>query len=242
MAEKLTIAKKLAKRRYKPAPRIIADIYKFIMPSGKVVVRGEFINSGIYHSENCDRGESCPIRRFDDTNAYAWYHDGAHYCIDDGIIVGYGDRIFKPDAPVTRAMLVTMLWRLEKEPYVNYLMQFEDVDLGQWYTEAIRWVSSEKIAVGYSSKEFGYNDIVTREQMITILYRYAQYKGVDVSVGEDTNILSYNDAFDIAEYAIPAMQWACGEGIIKGDNGNLMPKDSTTRVQIANILFRYFRV
>ena len=218
------------------------DIYKFRMPSGKVVVSGEFINSSIYHSENCDRGESCPIWRFNDTNAYAWYHDGVHYCIDDEIMVGYDDRIFKPDAPITRAMLVTMLWRLEGEPYVNYLMQFEDVDLGQWYTEAIRWASSERIAVGYSSKEFGYNDIVTREQMITILYRYAQYKDMDVSVGEDTNILSYNDIFDVAEYAIPAMQWACGEGIVKGDNGNLMPKDSTTRSQFANILFRYFKL
>lgn len=217
-------------------------IYKFKMPSGRVIVNAEFVNSKIYHSENCDRGESCPIWRFDDTNANAWYHDGVHYCIEDEIMIGYGNRIFKPDAPITRSMMVTMLWRMENAPIVNYLMIYEDVDLGQWYTEAVRWATSEDIVSGYSSDKFGPDDIISREQMVTVLWRYAQYKGMDVSVGENTNIFSYDDVFDISEYAISAVQWACGEGIIKGDENKIMPKDSTTRAQVANILFRYFKI
>ena len=103
---------------------------------------------------------------------------------------GTNDNLFSPYATTTRGMFVTVLYRLEGEPVVNYSMSFEDVVADQWYTEAIRWATSEKIVEGYGNGKFGTNDAITREQLVTILYRYAQYKGYDVSVGENTNILS----------------------------------------------------
>jgi len=134
---------------------------------------------------------------------------------------------------------------LNGSPVVNYLLDFEDVEEGKWYTEAIRWAKSEGVAEGYGNGFFGTNDAITREQMVTILWRYAQYKGIDVSVGENTNILSYNDAFDVAEYAIPAMQWACGSGMVQGMNDPdgegmvLAPESKGTRAQIATMMMRF---
>ena len=140
-------------------------------------------------------------------------------------------------------MFVTVLYRLEGEPVVNYAMSFEDVVADQWYTEAIRWATSEKIVEGYGNGKFGTNDAITREQFVTIMFRYAKYKGYDVSIGENTNILSYDDAFDVASWAIPAMQWACGEsliqGIADGSKMNLAPQDNATRAQAASILQRF---
>ena len=151
---------------------------------------------------------------------------------------GTSDNLFSPYATTTRGMVVTVLHRLEGEPVVNYSMSFDDVANGTWYTEAVRWAASEKIVEGYGGN-FGVNDAITREQLVTILYRYAQYKGYDVSVGENTNILSYDDSFSISEYAYPALQWACGAGIISGDDGSLLPQNHATRGQAAAILRRF---
>ena len=119
-------------------------------------------------------------------------------------------------------------------------MSFTDVPAGQWYTEAIRWAASQGIVNGIDAKTYAPLNAVTREQLVTILYRYAQKKGYDVSVGEDTNILSYVDAFDIAEYAIPAMQWACGAGVINGnDDGSLNPKGNTKRSEFAKVIMNF---
>lgn len=213
--------------------------YTFKMPYGSVTVNATFRKIA------CAKDATCPISSFTDASATAWYHDGVHYCIDNGLMTGYGNGVFKPNADTTRAMITVMLWRLNGSPVVNYLLDFEDVEEGQWYTEAIRWAKSEGIATGYGNGYFGTNDAITREQMVTILWRYAQYKGIDVSVGEDTNILSYNDAFDVAEYAIPAMQWACGSGMVQGMNDPdgegmiLAPGSKGTRAQIATMMMRF---
>ena len=126
---------------------------------------------------------------------------------------------------------------------MNYAMDFEDFAADQWYTEAIRWAASEKIVEGYGNGQFGTNDAISREQFVTIMFRYAKYKGFDVSVGENTNILSYDDAFDMADWAIPAMQWACGSGLIQGiandSTLNLEPQGNATRAQAATILHRF---
>jgi hypothetical protein len=136
-------------------------------------------------------------------------------------------------------MIVTVLYRLEGMPAVSGANPFDDVAPGMWYTDAVIWAVQNGIVTGYNDNTFGTDDSVTREQLVTILYRYAKYKGYDVSVGEDTNILSYLDAFEISEYAIPAMQWACGAGIIEGSAGNLMPAANATRAQVAAILMRF---
>ena len=117
---------------------------------------------------------------------------------------------------------------------------FTDVAAGSWYADAIDWAAENGIVEGYGDGTFFPDNDITREQMATILYRYAQYMDVDVSVGEDTNILSYADFDEISEYAIPAMQWACGAGVITGvTEDTLVPQGTATRAQVSTILMRY---
>ena len=219
--------------------------YTFRMPAKDVWVDATFklMDEFIEVEKECPRDWSCPMYSYIDLDMSQWYHDGIHYCIEHGLMVGTGANIFEPNIATSRAMIVTILWRLEGEPAVDYSMTFEDVESGKWYTEAIRWAQANGIVEGYSDKAFGPNDIITREQMVTIMWRYAKYKGYDVSVGENTNILSYDDAFDVAEWAIPAMQWACGSGMIQGiadgNQMNLAPQGNATRAQAAAILQRY---
>ena len=144
----------------------------------------------------------------------------------------------------TRAQLVTTLWQLEGEPMVEIAEGFNDVYENDWYNHAVRWATANGIAKGYGEGYFGPSDSVTREQLVSILWRYAQYKGIGVSVGEDTNILSYEDAFDISEYAVPAMQWACGAGLINGmkdTNGKMIldPQGDITRAQMDIMMKRF---
>ena len=177
---------------------------------------------------------------FEDVRASDWFYDAVSYVYANDLMDGVGDGLFDPDGEVTRAQLVTILWRLDGEPVVNYLMPFDDVASGEWYTEAVRWAAGEGIVNGVSETEFAPNSAVTREQFAAILYRYAVYKGHDVSIGEDTNILSYADFAEISEYAISAMQWACGEGIITGVTASeLAPQGTATRAQAAAMLMRF---
>ena len=178
------------------------------------------------------------ISDYADLNADAWYAGAVKYALEQGLMNGVGDGKFAPDGSTTRAQIVTMLWRLEKEPAVKYDIKFTDVAEGIWYTDAVRWAAAEQIVTGSNGK-FAPNDPVTREQLAAILWRYAKYKDMDVSVGENTNILSYNDAFDVAEYAYAPLQWACGAGVIQGSAGNLMPRGLATRAQTAAMLYRF---
>ena len=202
--------------------------YTFVMPSGAVTVKASF----------------APITAGDlpfiDVPAGAWYEDGVRYVYQNGLMAGTSATTFGPDVTTTRGMIATILWRLEDSPQVNDAMAFDDVAENSWYAEAIRWAASEGIVSGYGNGKFGPDDIITREQMAAMLYRYAQYKGYDVSVGEDTNILSYTDFQDLSEYAIPAMQWAVGAGIISGTSeSTLGPRGNASRAQVAVILTRY---
>ncbi len=176
---------------------------------------------------------------FDDSGRGDWFYDNVVYVYENGLMDGVSDTLFDPDGTVTRAQLVTMLWRLDGEPSVNYALPFTDVSGGEWYAEAVRWAAGEGIVNGVSETEFAPNAAVTREQLAAILHRYAQHKGYDVSIGESTNILSYSDFASISEYAISAMQWACGEGIITGvTESTLEPQGTATRAQSAAILMR----
>ena len=191
----------------------------------------------------CLKEGACPIWPFTDAVPSAWYHDGVHYCIENGLMQGVSTAKFLPDGSTTRAQLVAILWRLEGSPEATNTASFGDVADGAWYAKAVRWAEGSGVVKGYDSEHFGPDDAVTREQMVTILYRYAQYKGYDVSVGEDTNILSFADAMTVSEYAIPAMQWACGSSMVNGiaqDGGMLLaPKDTTTRAQVATLMMRF---
>ncbi len=168
-----------------------------------------------------------------------WFYDDVLFVYENGLMNGTGGSRFSPAMTTTRGMIVTILWRLEGEPYADYTGTLSDVPDGMYYAPAVDWAAANGILNGYGSGRFGPDDPITREQMAAILWRYAQYKGVDVSIGEDTNILSYNDAFDISEYAIPALQWACGAGILQGYNGALTPAGNARRCEVAAILHRF---
>ena len=202
----------------------------------------EELDSGSAYAA-CPRDSSCPIAPYTDAAPTAWYHDGVHYCIDNGLMQGVSSTQFLPDGSTTRAQLVTVLWRLEGAPAARGDETFLDAADGAWYTAAVRWAAGEGIVRGYGDGRFGPDDAVTREQMVAILYRFAQYKGADVSVGGDTNILSFADAAAVSEYAVPAMQWACGSGLVAGvaQEGGLalVPKGTTTRAQAATLMMRF---
>ena len=178
---------------------------------------------------------------FRDVPENAWYADAAAYVYKHGLMAGTSATTFAPEVTTSRAMIVTILWRLAGSPQVDYLMDYSDVDPTAYYGEAIRWATSEGIVGGYGGGVFGPDDPITREQLSAMLWRFAQHAGYDVGVGEDTNILSYTDAFDVAEYAIPAMQWACGAGVINGtgDGSTLSPQGEATRAQAAVMLMRF---
>lgn len=178
---------------------------------------------------------------FADVPESYWAYDAIQYVYGEGLMAGTSGTTFAPENVTTRGQIVTILWRLSGSPVVNYLMDFDDVDPAAYYAEAIRWAVSEGIAGGYGGGVFGPNDPITREQLAVMLHRYAQHEGYDVSIGEDTNILSYADAFTVSEYAVSALQWACGAGIISGtgDGSSLSPGGSATRSQVAMILMRF---
>ena len=176
---------------------------------------------------------------YSDITATSWYQKSVTYVTKKKLMNGTGDNKFSPEAYMTRGMIVTVLYRLDATGEIVE-SSFTDVDVNAYYAKAVAWAEKYNIVNGYGDGKFGPNDIITREQLATILYRYANYKKYDVSIGEDTNILSYNDISDLAEYAIPAMQWACGEELIKGmDNNMLSPKGNATRAQVATILMRF---
>ena len=170
-----------------------------------------------------------PDISYDDVSADAWYYDAVEYVSKNGIMNGMGESVFQPDTTMNRAMIWTMLARLDGA----------DTEGGDsWYSVGQEWA----VAAGISDGTDPMGD-VTREQLITMLYRYAIYKGQDVSVGEETNILSYADADQVSEWAISAFQWACGAGIIEGDeNGLITPTATATRAQAAAIFMRSIEV
>lgn len=177
---------------------------------------------------------------FIDVKPSDWFYNAVKFAVENKLMNGTSKTTFDPNATTTRAMVVTILYRLENEPVVTSNNIFDDVENDAWYTNAIIWASENGIVLGDGKGSFNPNGAITREQLVTILYRYANYKKLDTSVGEDTNILSYDDAFEISEYAIPAIQWASGEGLVSGVGENLLaPHGNATRAQIATIMMRF---
>ena len=213
--------------------------YSFTMPGSKVIVEVIFAAISPDYAA-CDGGADCPLWDFTDLNVNAWYHDGVHFCIDEGLMEGYGGGLFGPNDTLSRAQLCQIVYNMEGQPAVTGGSVFDDVADGAWYADAVTWAAENGIVGGYGNGKYGPDDPITREQLAAILWRYAKYKGYDVSVGEDTNILSYTDVADLSEYAIPAMQWACGAGVIEGvTDSTLVPQGDATRAQAAVMLMRF---
>lgn len=144
------------------------------------------------------------------------------------------------DKAVTRAEAIVALWNMEGSPIVNFAMKFDDVSAEMPYAEAIRWAAAVKIVNGCSESSFAPDDVLTREQLAAILWRYAKSENIDVSIGENTNILSYEDVFTVSDYAIPAFQWTCGSGIMSGNTiSTLAPGEQVNRIFFASVLHKY---
>jgi len=193
-----------------------------------------------------DDTEQERVNPFEDVSYYDWFFDAVLHAWENDLKVGTSadPMLFSPNATLTRAMTVTVLWRMAGEPSAAGLPNpFADVADGTWYNTAVRWAAANDIVSGVGDGRFAPGGNITREQMVTILWRYSQWAGIDVSVGEDTNILSYNDAFDISEFAIAAFQWACGAGVITGrPGGYLDPQGTATRAEFATVLMNFMDV
>lgn len=208
--------------------------YTFKMPSAKVSVGFKTTAD-----QPCDGGKDCPSAPFTDVDTAKWYHLSVDYVLTHKMMNGVSSRAFAPNANLTRGMLVQILYNMEGKPK-GTAANFSDVQADAWYAEAVGWAASNKVVTGYADGTFRPNAAVTREQAAAILYRYAKSKGIDVSVGENTNILSYVDVQQASEYAIPALQWAVGAGVLNGKNGGrLAPTGTATRAEIAAIMQRW---
>ena len=199
---------------------------------------------GLYYTpaadaSTCPLDESCPMSAFADLDRKAWYHDGVHWALAGEVMNGTANGVFAPDASVTRAMLVTMLWRMEGSPAASGGMTFTDVEADRWYTEAVRWAAAEELVKGYNAQIFGPGDSLSREQLAVILWRYAQYRGADVRSGVADRLGQYLDTEKIAPWALEAMRWAVHTGLLRGvGDGILSPKTGASRAQTATVLLR----
>lgn len=175
--------------------------------------------------------------RFDDVDASAWYADGVYYAAGQGIMNGSGNGAFSPDTVMSRAMLVQVLYNLEGQPETD-ASAFTDVAADAWYADAVAWAADAGIVTGVSNTTFAPDVTMTREQIATILYRYAAYKGYDMTASNDLS--GYADAGEIGSYAVEAMGWANGAGLITGSTATtLNPLGSATRAEVATILMRF---
>ena len=199
--------------------------YTFTMPSSPVTVAATFMD------------DNTMLNFFVDVPAGAYYYDAVLWAAEGGIVTGTDAVHFSPDASCTRAQLVTFLWRAAGSPVVNYAMNFNDVDGGAYYAEAVRWAASEKIVEGTTAETFAPDAAVTRAQVVTMLYRFAKAQGMDTTQG-GMAIREFDDFDAVPAYALEAMDWAVNAGVLKGDNNRLLPQDNCTRAQIVTMLYR----
>ena len=199
--------------------------YTFTMPSGPVTVTATFMD------------DNTMLNFFVDVPAGAYYYDAVLWAAEGGIVTGTDAVHFSPDASCTRAQLVTLLWRAAGSPVVNYAMNFNDVDSGAYYAEAVRWAASEKVVEGTTAETFAPDAAVTRAQVVTMLYRFAKAQGMDTPQG-GMAIREFDDFDAVPAYALEAMDWAVNAGVLKGDNNRLLPQDNCTRAQIVTMLYR----
>ena len=176
---------------------------------------------------------------FTDVSTSDWFYDDVAFVYKNGLFSGTDSRSFSPNASMTRAMLVTVLYRLEGEPTVTGRSSFTDVRSGAYYEKAVIWAAANGIVTGTDSTSFSPDAKVTREQLAAILYRYAQYRKLDTDASAKLN--SFTDADSVSAYASEALGWAVSESLINGASGKLMPKGDATRAQVAAILHRFVK-
>lgn len=185
---------------------------------------------------SCDGGDGCESGRFEDVNASDWFHEYVDFAVSNGLFGGMSETTFEPNTAMTRAMLVTVLWRYAGQPKEG-TNKFSDVPEGQWYTDAVAWAAHNGIVGGVGNHRFDPNGNITREQMATILYRYASGIGLDTTASEDLE--RFPDGNVVSDYAKHALRWAVAEGLINGSDGQLLPQGNATRAQVAAIMMRF---
>ena len=175
---------------------------------------------------------------FVDVKESDWYYDEVQFAVSNGLFNGVGNDKFDPNGSMTRAMLVTVLYRLEGEPAVRGTSPFTDVSNNIWYTDAVIWAEDNGIVNGVGDNKFDPNSSITREQMAAVLFRYAQYKKYDTSASN--GLSKYSDFSSISAYSLNALKWANAEGLITGrTTTTLAPKGTATRAEVAAILYRF---
>ena len=206
-----------------------ATRFTFTMPGGKVTVEASFVREG---------GQpQVPQTTFADVPASAWYYDAVEYVYENGLMSGVSSGWFAPNDTLTRAMLVQTLYAMEGRPAAASA-GFADVASGDWYASAVNWAAANGVVSGVSETGFGPNNALTREQLALILYRFAQYKGYDVTGTSD--LTAYADGSSVSGWAAEAMSWAVNAGLISGVGGNqIAPTGTATRAQVAQILMNF---
>lgn len=199
--------------------------YTFKMPASKVTVKAAFAEEEIV--------STLP---FSDVGVDDWFYEAVQYVYENGMMNGVGHNLFAPSSNLTRGMIAQVLYNLEGTPAAGNGV-FTDVAADQWYADAVNWAAANDIVGGYGNGKFGPEDDITREQMAQILYNYAAFKGYDVSVQGDLS--TFNDGARISDWALSAMKWAVGSGLLQGYNGSLNPTGTATRAEVAQILMNF---
>ena len=195
-------------------------------------------NMTVYAGWRADENLDIVVNPFTDVSEKDWFYNDAMFVYKNGLMLGTSKTLFSPHGTVTRGMMATILWRMEGSLAPKGENSFTDVEAGKWYADAITWTAENGIFAGYGKDKFGPDDSITREQLAAIFYRYADYKGYDLTVKGDLD--KFKDADKITDYAKTAMQWAVGSGLVKGKSGNLLdPQGTATRAEIAAMLHRF---
>ena len=192
----------------------------------------------VYAGWRVDENPGTGANPFTDVSEKDWFYGDVMFVYENGLMLGTSKTLFSPYGTATRGMMATILWRMEGSPAPKGKNSFTDVEAGKWYADAITWTAENGIFAGYGKDKFGPDDPITREQLAAIFYRYADYKGYDLTV--KGNLDKFKDADKITDYAKTAMQWAVGSGLMKGKSGNLLdPQGTATRAEIAAMLHRF---
>ena len=192
----------------------------------------------VYALWRVDENPGTGMNPFTDVSEKDWFYGDVMFVYENGLMLGTSKTLFSPHGTATRGMMATILWRMEGSPVPKGKNSFTDVEAGKWYADAITWTAENGIFAGYGKDKFGQDDPITREQLAAIFYRYADYKGYDLTV--KGNLDTFKDADKITDYAKTAMQWAVGSGLVKGKSGNLLdPQGTATRAEIAAMLHRF---
>lgn len=181
--------------------------------------------------------DNCPSKAFKDVGINRWYHKGIDFVVTQGLMEGVGDGLFLPNGNLTRGQMVTILYRLAGQPEISGKSPFTDVQEGRFYADAVVWAAENGIVKGVTEELFVPNRFVTREEMVTMLARYAELNGVEITT--EGSLSAYPDADQVSNYAVAYMTWAVENGILNGAEGMLIPRKTATRAQAAAVLLRY---